>query len=144
MTMNLWVPPAVLQNLLSSVLWARSLLAAHWNGPAADRPRNAYCCLFCCETYCGPITAASGIRRCDLYLRCPVLRRSTKKARQSRALGRASLGTITISRVGGPAGILPSGLRVAGSRRARSTAVRQKPSPRESRSLMQFRIAMLA
>ena len=36
MTMNLWVPPAVLQNLLSSVLWARSLLAAHWNGPVAE------------------------------------------------------------------------------------------------------------
>ena len=49
-----------------------------------------------------------------------------------------------ISMVGGAAGIWPSGLGVAGSRHARSTVVRQKPSPRESRSLMQFRIAMLA
>ena len=38
MALNLWVPPAVLQNLLSSVVWARSLLAAHWHGAAADRP----------------------------------------------------------------------------------------------------------
>ena len=49
-----------------------------------------------------------------------------------------------ISMVGGAAGIWPSGLGVAGSKRARSIAVRQKPNPRESRSLMQFRIAMLA
>ena len=49
-----------------------------------------------------------------------------------------------ISMVGGAAGIWPSGLGVAGSRHARSTAVRQKPSPRELRSLMQFGIAMLA
>ena len=38
MALNLWVPPAVLQNLLSSVVRARSLLAAHWQGAAADRP----------------------------------------------------------------------------------------------------------
>ena len=77
--MNLWDPRAVLQNLLSGVVWARSLLAAHWNGPAADRPwmvglatlapsaagsaRGIVC--FLATPIAHVRRSTSGIRRCD-------------------------------------------------------------------------------